>query len=248
MPNLATIAGQISIMNCPPSFNLYLPVLQKYGDLSLREIGDLSTKFNSPTSPLYDALTGSLILSLCNLTSIVRTAGGTIVDINAQTNLPLKNITMDAIDTMTGTMLVQGSDHIAMSFANLTSISEGNYGQIGKISMPSLTKVLGELQFDSNSIQEISLPALESVGDPDRADLLITNNPNLTTLDVSSLTKAFRNMVIANNPRLGDLSSLENVVIVEKDLNITNCPISAYVPHPQTQEEIDPRLIWKGKA
>jgi hypothetical protein len=230
MPKLSSVGGQISIENCPSSFNLEIPYLQKFGDLSLSEIGDLSTNLNSPSSPLYDAMTGSLTLSLCNLTSIVRTKGGSIVEVNAQTNLLLQNITMNELETLTGALVVTGSPNPVLNFEKLSSVSEISVGQIGGINMPQLSKVLGELEIDSNeSLEALSLPSLESVGDPNRGDLIITDNSYLSTVNLGSLTRTFGNVVIWNNPDLKDLSSLGNLVSVEKNLNLTDCPFYAYV-------------------
>ncbi|CRG92424.1 5-beta-cholestane-3-alpha,7-alpha-diol 12-alpha-hydroxylase [Talaromyces islandicus] len=228
MPKLQTISGGITVKNCPKTLNLNLPALRNYTDLTLDQVDDITDQLNSPSSPIYDAMTGSLEVNLCNLTSIVRSAGGSLGGFTAQMSQHLTNVTMNSIESMTGTLSIENCPGISLNFANISSLSSATLRQIGSIDMPMLKKVNGDFQFDSNdALEALVLHKLTSVGSGNNGDFMITNNPNLSRIDVRRLKSVDGTLTLSNDGALGDLSSFGRVQNVGKDLTLLNLPIYA---------------------
>jgi hypothetical protein len=232
MPKLRTISGGITIKNCPNTLSLNFPALRNYTDLTLDEVDDITDQLNSPSSPIYDAMTGSLVVNLCNLTSIVRTAGGSLGGFNAQMSQQLTNVTMNSIDSITGSLTVENCPGISLNFANVSSLSSAKLRQIASIDMSMLKNVNGDFQFDSNDdLEGLVLKKLTTVGSGNSGDFMITNNPNLSHIDVRHLKSVDGTLTLSNDGALGDLSSFGRVQNVGKDLTLLNSPIYAYVRH-----------------
>lgn len=230
MPKLQTISGGITVKNCPSTLSLNFPALRNYTDLTLDQVDDITEQLNSPSSPIYDAMTGSLEVNLCNLTSIIRTAGGSLGGFNAQMSQRLTNVTMNSIHSMTGSLSVQNCPGISLNFANISSLSSATLRQIGSIDMPMLNNISGDFQFDSNDdLEDLVLQKLTTVGSGNSGDFMITNNPNLSHIDVRHLKSVDGTLTLSNDGALGDLSSFGRVQNVGKDLILLNSPIYAYV-------------------
>lgn len=232
MPKLQTISGGISIKNCPKTLALNLPALRNFTDLTLDEVDDITDQLHSPSSPIYDAMTGSLEVNLCNLTSIVRTAGGSLGGFNAQMSQRLTNVTMNSIDSMTGSLSIDNCPGISLNFANLSSLSTTTLHQIGSINMPILEEVNGDFQLDSSDeLEALVFQKLTTIGTGNSGDFMVTNNPNLSHIDVRQLKSVDGTLTLSNDGALGDLSSFGRLHNVGKDLSLLNSPIYAYVRH-----------------
>jgi hypothetical protein len=83
-----------------------------------------------------------------------------------------------------------------------------------EIDLPRLEQVGGRLALQKNkTLTHVRLPALRSVGEAAKLELIVERNPKLETLDLKSLTSAADGVIVRLNPRLErlDLQSLGRV-------------------------------------
>lgn len=107
---------------------------------------------------------------------------------------------------------------------NLTYSYSLDISNASKIDLPMLSSVSNGLDISYSGASDLSIPQLTYVG----GNLMVSNNPNLDTLEFKQLVNVQGDLDITNNGALSEITGLPYLSSVGGDLTLTGA-FDAYV-------------------
>ncbi|CAO3646294.1 unnamed protein product [Cunninghamella blakesleeana] len=98
----------------------------------------------------------------------------------------------------------------------LTSMTTGDFRNVGKLSLPKLSRVNGDVTFNSNEFQELSLDELQSI----KGTLTLSNNNQLQQTSFKQLAKVGGAFAIGNNTLLAKVDGFPTLQEVDGTVDV----------------------------
>lgn len=204
--SLATVTGKISLTGLTRLATLDLSALTTVGSIYF------------VTLPALDSITlttgvteiNSLYISDTALESLDGFEVSSLDTFNVNNNKNLATISASLQSVKTALEVSYNSDEVQVSFEDLVWANNITFRDVSSVSLNALEKVNSSLVFISNSVTEIDIPLLASIG----GSLSITNNDALENFDFSNLTSIGGGFQISNNTELESIDGFDSLQTV----------------------------------
>lgn len=204
--SLATVTGKISLTELTILSTLDLSALTTVGSINFVTLPALT----SITLTTGVTEINSLYISDTELESLDGFDVSSLDTFNVNNNKNLATISASLQSVKTALEVSYNSDEVQVHFDDLVWANNITFRDVSSVSMTSLEKVNSTLVFISNSVTEIELPLLSSIG----GSLSINNNDGLEDIDFSNLTSIGGGFVIANNSELETIDGFDSLQTV----------------------------------
>ncbi|KAL2833360.1 GPI-anchored cell wall organization protein-domain-containing protein [Aspergillus cavernicola] len=195
-PTLETIDDAFHLDGLTSLTSLDAPELTSVGEIDFTAIPILQSLGFSVTSASSVSIvnTGLTSLSGISLTAV----GSFIITDNTQ----LETVDVNSLKNATNLINFAGNyDQLEISLPNLASGTNLTIRNVSTVSIPSLTKLEGQLGFWGNSFSSLSAPNLTETG-----DLVLEDNSRLSNLSLPVLETVNGGFLITRNDELNTIS------------------------------------------
>lgn len=206
--DLATIEGTFHLQNLTLLTSLTLPALSTVDTVLFQSLPALATLTIGPpgiTKAESVTITDTFLASLAGIN--VEEVG--TLDIN--NNRRLSDFST-SIRTVSKTLKISANNkNMTLSMPDLEWAANMEIANVTTLNVPGLSAVNGSARFDFNYFQKFSAPNLTHTED---GDISFVGNPELSQIDLSSLTIIGGGLLIANNTALKDVKSFQKLKTV----------------------------------
>ncbi|KAL5342527.1 GPI-anchored cell wall organization protein-domain-containing protein [Aspergillus crustosus] len=197
-PNLETIDDSFHLEGLTGLTSLEFPQLTKVGDIDFTALPLLQTL--GFTEGVTEA--GSVSIVNTGLTSLAGITLNRVGSFIVTDNTQLETVDVNELKNATNLINFAGNYHeLEISLPNLATGTNLTIRNVSTVSIPSLTKLEGQLGFWGNTFSRLSAPNLTETG-----DLVFEDNSNLSNLSLPNLETVNGGFLITRNDELGSVN------------------------------------------
>ena len=135
---------------------------------------------------------------------------------NVNNNQYLKTINVNSLKNVTSALSFSANGlNLAIDFPNLQNAANLTFINVSSIQLPSLSTVPGSMGFYSNYFTDFSAPNLTQTGNT----IAFVDSPQLSSLEMPSLTTIGGGLLIANNTELKSITGFPKMKTIVGDIN-----------------------------
>ncbi|KAL4878585.1 GPI-anchored cell wall organization protein-domain-containing protein [Aspergillus karnatakaensis] len=196
-PNLETIDDSFHLEGLTGLTSLEFAQLTKVGDIDFTALPLLQTL--GFTEGVTEA--GSVSITNTGLTSLAGITLNRVGSFIITDNTQLETVDVNELKNATNLINFAGNYHeLEISLPNLATGTNLTIRNVSSVSIPSLTKLEGQLGFWGNTLSSLAAPNLTETG-----DLVFEDNANLNNLSLPQLKTVNGGFLITRNDELGRL-------------------------------------------
>lgn len=205
--SLNSISGTFKLANVTLLSTLNMPALSSVGTITWQSLPALnSLSFTTGVSKAKTVTISDTFLS--TLDGIDLESVGTM-DIN--NNRRLTKFSTSLKNLSENLNIQANGQKLSVTMPNLVWIANMTIANVTEFSTPSLEVVNGSARFDSNYFETFIAPNMTST---ESGDISFINNPSLTNITFSGLTKLGGALTVINNTRLEELTGFPKLADV----------------------------------
>ena len=204
--SLGAITEQFNLQSLTILSTLNLPALSTVGSVNFVTLPALSSiNLNTGVTQV-----NSLYISDTSLETLDGFDITSLDTFNVNNNKNLASIDSQLQNVKVALEVSYNSENVEVTFDELEWANNITFRDVASISLAKLSSVNASLGFINNSITEIDLATLSTIG----GSLSIVSNDELESLDFTNLTSIGGGFVISNNSALNNISGFDSLETV----------------------------------